>query len=119
MTEGIGYHKQCDGFRFWIPSGLPEASVEDQNCDVHVWMDEGRHSVATFYTPANLQYLMDKDAKFGDVDVIEGRCMYDVSWLVVLDFKPETLEAVLRHLLSQSEYVRERVFERAEDDEEA
>lgn len=84
-------------YRIWIPHELRFDSVDDENADIHIHLDDGSHYTGTLYTIANILHLMDKFARTGEC--AGGKYMFDPTMLIVRDLRPETIQAVVEELI--------------------
>lgn len=100
------------GYRIWIPSELPGEEPHNDNADVHVYLDNGLHYVATLYTPYNLGCLLEKWRASGEYG--GGLYVWDPSMVVVRDLHMETIRLAVENLIATGDL--HRAFQLADPD---
>jgi hypothetical protein len=78
----------------------------DDNVDIHVEFATGERYVATFFTTANIQRLMDKDAETGEC--AGGLYFWATDMVIVRSLTRENIERTIADLLSSGTF--ESVF---------
>jgi hypothetical protein len=91
------------GYRISIPHSLP-IDATDENADIHVYLDDGSLYIGTIYTIRNVQHLMEKFEQSGECAA--GRYMFDPTMLIIRDFRPETIQAVVENLVKTGELAK-------------
>jgi hypothetical protein len=103
-----------DNFTVTIPqTEWPQDTAEDENVDVLVATDDGRHYAATAYTIRNIAYLMDRRESY--LRPANEVYFCDSSWIIVRSINESVIRTAVADLLANG--LIERAFEKAEKPE--
>jgi len=102
-----------DNYRVWMPRDIRTANPIDNNDDVHVYLPDGRHYTATFYTIENLRSLFRKNRSTGEC--ASGTYLWGSGMIVVERFTEEVLLATIDDMLAEGEF--DLAFEGPFDDD--
>lgn len=90
---------QQDGYEVIIIDEVEE--IENDNIDVHVKFQDSKHYIATFFTIANLQKLMDKNVHTGECN--SGQYFWASDMVIIQDLREETILESIQYLIKEDE----------------
>ena len=100
-------------FTISIYTGWDELKSNDNNLDVHVFLDSGEHYVATFFTLENLKTLMTRYEKSGEC--ASGQYFWASDMIIVRQITEKVLLETVQYMLDQDEL--DCAFSLVEDDD--
>ncbi len=83
-------------YRILVIEGVDDLDPINNNVDLEVHFDDGRRYGATFFTPRNLQYIIEKDA---GTEWDDGPYVWSPYMVVVRDLCPQTIAETVAHLI--------------------
>jgi phosphoribosylformimino-5-aminoimidazole carboxamide ribotide isomerase len=100
-------------FTISIYTGWDELKSNDNNLDVHVFLDSGEHYVATFFTLENLKTLMTHYETSGECN--SGQYFCDSDMIIVRQITEKVLLETVQDMLDHNEL--DWAFSLVEDDD--
>ena len=91
-----------ENYRVWLPADLDPSEFEDGNADVHVYLENGEHYFATFFTMRNIESLIKKFRETGECSF--GLYFWAAGMIIVEGLSEDTVIRTIDQLLVESQF---------------
>ena len=91
-----------ENYRVWLPTDLKQSKAADDNADVHVYLKDGGHYFATFFTTRNIESLFKKNRATGECG--SGLYLWACDMIIVEYLTEDVVIRTIDDMLDNGEF---------------